>query len=336
MKSLLGHGILLAVFGISTDALAQEPPPIVNGSSTTDYPAVGYYYMCSDTNEQNCWECSGTLIASRWVATAAHCVVDGNTNGEFYFIVGYSWEQATDYARIQTTYAHEQYDDQSYINDVALLKLSSAITSVSPMPVNTDMVGSNWIGRELQVVGYGITATGASDSGFKRTADMTIAEVYQEIIILEDFQEMQNVCSGDSGGGALYNMDGDWKLVGINSFTYGSCEEAQAGVAPVNQYLSWFESKGASYTTVSTPVEPSNEPSTEPSTEPSSEPSGEPSGEPGSEPSSESDAWEAPFGPGEYDRSADESKAMACTSSGGGWIDLWPFALVALVPFRRR
>ena len=174
----------LGTFGFSAFAQAQEAPPIVNGYSTTDYPAVGYFYMCSDTNQQNCWECSGTLIASRWVATAAHCVVGGNLSGEYYFIIGYSWDQATDYARIQTTYAHEQYDDQNYINDVALLKLSSAITSVSPMPVNTETVGSNWIGRELQVVGYGITGSNASDSGFKRTADMSIAEVYQEIIIL--------------------------------------------------------------------------------------------------------------------------------------------------------
>ena len=133
---LFGH-----VWIVGIRSSFQEAPPIVNGYSTTDYPAVGYFYMCSDTNQQNCWECSGTLIASRWVATAAHCVVGGNLSGEYYFIIGYSWDQATDYARIQTTYAHEQYDDQNYINDVALLKLSSAITSVSPMPVNTETVG---------------------------------------------------------------------------------------------------------------------------------------------------------------------------------------------------
>ena len=271
---------LLVTFGLLSSAFAQEAPPIVNGYSTTDYPAVGYFYMCSDSNQQNCWECSGTLIASRWVATAAHCVLGANMSGEYYFIVGYSWDEATDYARIQTTYAHEQYDSSTLVNDVALLKLSSAITSVTPMPVNTETVGSEWIGRELQMVGYGITGSNAQDSGYKRTADMTIAEVYQEIVIMEDFQEMQNVCSGDSGGAALYNMAGDWKLVGINSFTYGTCEEAQAGIVPVNQYLSWFQSKGATYTTVSTPSEPSSEPSSEPGSEPSNEPGSEPSSEP--------------------------------------------------------
>ncbi len=329
-------------FGILSTGFAQEAPPIVNGMSTTDYPAVGYFYMCSDANQQSCWECSGTLISSRWVATAAHCVEGANVGEDFYFIVGYSWDDATDWARIQTTYTHEQYNDQTLINDVALLKLSTAITSVSPMPVNSSVVGSNWIGRELQVVGYGITSSNGSDSGYKRTADMTIAEVYQEVVILEDFQEWQNVCSGDSGGGALYNDAGSWKLVGINSFTYGNCEDAQAGVVPVDQYLAWFQSKGASFTTEANSEpsgEPSSEPSSEPTSEPTSEPSGEPSTEPGTEPSTEADVWEAPLGGGDYDRSADESKAMACSTGqlNSSWVNSsWVMLLLSTMLMRRR
>lgn len=323
-----------------TTVFAQEAPPIVNGYSTTDYPAVGYFYMCSDTSQNNCWECSGTLISSRWVATAAHCVEGANLSGEFYFIVGYSWDDATDWSRIQNTYAHEQYDDQTLVNDVALLKLSTAISSVTPMPVNTQTVGSNWIGRELQMVGYGITSSNGNDSGYKRTADMTIAEVYQEVVILEDFQEMQNVCSGDSGGGALYNDGGNWELVGINSFTYGACESAQAGVVPVNNYLSWFQSKGATFTTDTNSggsTEPSSEPSSEPASEPSTEPSVEPSSEPSSEPGSEIDGdtgWDAPFGAGEYDCSSDETKAMACSmATSTSW---WGLLVVGMLGYIRR
>jgi len=304
----------------STAIFAQELPPIVNGSTTSNYQGVGMFYACSDTNYNNCWECSGTLVHSRWVVTAAHCVEDMHPQGEFYFIVGPSWDGATDWAIINTWYAHEQYDDQNLVNDIAVLQLQSGITSVQTIPLNQDFVNSSWVGESLQMVGYGITGSEANDSSYKRTADMNISEVYQEVILLEDFAQQQNICSGDSGGAALSNLGGNsWELVGVNSFTYGNCESWEAGVVPVDRYLSWMQSKGLP---INSTVEPSTEPSS-PTSEPSSNPSSEPSSNPSTEPSNPSsepgtDAngdWEAPFSSGEYDSTDDSIKPMNCATS---------------------
>lgn len=325
-------------------ALGQEAPPIVNGSTTSDYKAVGMFYGCSDVNWQNCWTCSGTLIDSRWVVTAAHCVLDLELAAELYFIVGPSWDNATGWSVISDYWAHEQYDDQSLVNDIALLKLLNAIPSSAalPMPVNTDYVNNNWVGDELQMVGYGITYSNGQDSSIKRTADMWIDEVYQDVILLEDHSGQQNVCSGDSGGAALGYSNGSWELIGVNSFTVGDCETYEAGVVPVDRYISWMQSKGATFNTGGPTSEPSSEPATEPSSEPATEPSSEPAVEPSepavepSEPAGER-SWSSPFNDmNEYDED-DPSEGMKPGCSAAGMIEtgLLIFGLLGIYSRRK-
>ncbi|MEC8379566.1 MAG: trypsin-like serine protease [Myxococcota bacterium] len=291
-------------------AKADPPPPIVNGQPTGNYESVGMFAACSG---QWCYDfCSGTLIHARWAITAAHCVSNiSGSNGNFvdeygdsvdlYFLFGRNWDNYFAFGEVKRFIAHPGYNDGTLQNDIALVEFNDAITNVDVMPINTDSITNSWYGDELQMVGFGITSSNGQDSGEKRTADMPIVDWDSYFVYLDDSNEQQNICSGDSGGAALKSLGGSsFELVGVNSFTYGECESWYAGVARVDRYISWIgDYVDFSSQPSSEPSQPSSEPG-QPSSEPSSQPSGEPSNQPSGEPSIEEDGIN-PLHPNNYD-----------------------------------
>jgi hypothetical protein len=97
----------------------------------------------------------------------------------------------------------------------------------------------------LDYIGFGITDDNLDNGGKKRTAQMPIISWDSGIVYAYD--EVSNLCSGDSGGAAMrIEPDGEMTLVGVNSFVFGvsgsdPCDGGASGATRVDTHLDWIE-----------------------------------------------------------------------------------------------
>ena len=96
--------------------------------------------------------CSATLIHSKWVLTAAHCVNVANPASHSFKLPSLSAVSVSE-VHVPTGWTGDINDGY----DIALLKLSTPILSVTPAKLYR---GSSELSSEITVVGYGYTGTG--------------------------------------------------------------------------------------------------------------------------------------------------------------------------------
>lgn len=208
-------------------SLGQSILPIIGGKKDSRHPAVGALVG----NKRSF--CTGTLIASRLVLTAAHCLTSARSQQNRKIKIQFRIEKPNSsppsftYHDVDSMISHPQYSSRPNRNDVGVMILKQNIVGVTPIPPNTARMDNTWVRRKILFLGYGVTQTRPRRVGaqYKWGVEIPIRRVASDRF--EVFASKQSICSGDSGGPGLYTINGRLYVVGVNSYVQGNSANGQ-------------------------------------------------------------------------------------------------------------
>lgn len=188
--------------------------------------------------------CGGTVVAERWIMTAAHCMFDpfGTATQADSIRVVAGINDLQDENAVETLvtniFIHPQYDSNGSTlqNDIALLELGTALSA--PATVLFDGDPETYNDTMAFIAGWGATTTDSSSSSQYPTllqdasvplvplAQCNLPESYQGTIastqVCAGFRQGGiDSCVGDSGGPLYIVENGQQVQVGITSFGNG-------------------------------------------------------------------------------------------------------------------
>lgn len=269
---------------VGTIASGGNRPEIIGGgfASFDDYPFIAALVLRDNMNTSVgifprgfTW-CGGSLIASRWILTAAHCIHPDTTPFSEFQITNQTLSVFTGGNRINNQIAdsdkltdvinvimHPEFDPANLQNDIALLELAEPIYfSRTLLPDPTIEQRAYLANRMSTILGWGNTvANSITDFNppveypeFLQQADVRIwdqgscASVpsYIGLITAEKFcagyeQGLIDACQGDSGGPLIVREGEHWYQSGIVSSGFGCAQPNLPGIyTRVSKYVNWI------------------------------------------------------------------------------------------------
>jgi secreted trypsin-like serine protease len=222
----------LLLSALAVVGLAAGPAAAVVGGQPA--PQGAYDFTASLQKNDRAF-CGGSVIASRWVLTAAHCVPDGKADGLSIVAGTVNNNDGSGQRRaVSRVLVHPDYDEDRSTSDVALLRLAAPV-SVPTIKLATAADDA------LEAEGQRVTVTGWGDrtpiAGGGLLTTSRLQEV--ELSVVGDracgdanngFDAATGVCAegllkdscqGDSGGPLFARTPAGFTQIGVVSYGLG-------------------------------------------------------------------------------------------------------------------